>query len=302
MSREVDARASENPKLKTIAEMRETRCVWRIGQTTLQIMSLPHMLVGMSSHACSSLAVPGGVSSTVGELRRAHLSATGQFRRNRCARVFRSRAKTRLEPFAPSPARALPETTPVSQSSQYSYPSVVCAFLLRAASGNFLRGDAPSPDHSPRRRLQDNGQILWRHRQGRQGCANRPAARSIRDPASRLRQRRTRPSSPPGSFVVYLRKYLSGRAPALTFPDPARLRTKPDADVLTGGLSYDHKFSVSGKPKDELVRTPRARVHPGPRPSISANPRVMPTRQPPARAPPSGIRDHPTPRPLLPLH
>ena len=128
-----------------------------------------------------------------------------------------------------------------------------------------------------------------------------PAARSIHDPASRLRQRQTRPSSPPGSFVVYLRKYLSGRAPALTFPDPARLRTKPDADVLTGGLSYDHKFSVSGKPKDELVRTPRARVHP-PRPSISANPRVMPTRQPPARAPPSGIRDHPTPRPLLPLH
>ena len=32
--------------------------------------------------------------------------------------------------------------------------------------------------------------------------------------------------------------------------------------MLTGGLSYDHKFSVSGKPiKDELVRTPpRARV------------------------------------------
>ena len=46
--------------------------------------------------------------------------------------------------------------------------------------------------------------------------------------------------------------------------------------MLTGGLSYDHKFSVSGKPiKDELVRTPpRARVHP-PRPSISANPRVV---------------------------
>ena len=71
--------------------------------------------------------------------------------------------------------------------------------------------------------------------------------------------------------------------------------------MLTGGLSYDHKFSVSGKPiKDELVRTPpRARVHP-PRRSISANPRVMPTRQPPgvprvaSRAPPSGIHDHPT--------
>ena len=71
VSREVDARASENPKLKTIAEMRETRCVWRIGQTTLQIMSLVShtcwsgsqykKLVGMSSHACSSLAVPGGV-------------------------------------------------------------------------------------------------------------------------------------------------------------------------------------------------------------------------------------------------
>ena len=166
--------------------------------------------------------------STVGELRRAHFTrarvdATGQFRRNRCARVFRSRAKTRLEPFAPSPARALPETTPVSQSSQY--PSVVCAFLLmRAASGNFLRGDAPSPDHSPRRRLQDNGQILWRHRQGRQGCANPPPARSAtRRPVSNNDEL----ASPPvrGS---YLRKYLSGRAPALTFLNLARLRRRAD--------------------------------------------------------------------------
>ena len=98
-------------------------------------------------------------------------SATGQFRRNRCACVFRSRAKTRLEPFAPFPARALPETIP---SQSFHYPSVDRAFLSgewKLPSSRPAR-DAPSPDHSPRRRLQNNGQILWRHRQGRQGCAN----------------------------------------------------------------------------------------------------------------------------------
>ena len=112
-------------------------------------------------------------------------SATGQFRRNRCACVFRSRAKTRLEPLAPFPARALPETIP---SQSFHYPSVDRAFL----SGNFLRRD-PRVTRRPPITPHVAGFKTMAKYFGDIGKAVKGArTRSIRDPVSRLQPRQTR--------------------------------------------------------------------------------------------------------------
>lgn len=182
----------------------------------------------MPSHTpCSSLAVPGGVSDGRGTSTSALRLGAGQRPDSFDATgAHASSVPARKRASNPSrrPPRALSRKRPVS-----IVPSI-SVFRPRFFEGNFLRRarpaviDAPSPDHFPRRRLQDNGQILWRHRQGRQGCANPPPARSAtRRPVSN----NDRLASPPvrGS---YLRKYLSGRAPALTFLNPARLRRRAD--------------------------------------------------------------------------
>ena len=161
----------------------------------------------------------------VGELRRAHFVWARVSDRTVSTQQVRMRLPFPRE-NAPRTLRAVPRARVTGNDPIAIVPLSVRRsrfFEWKLPSSRPAR-DAPSPDHSPRRRLQNNGQILWRHRQGRQGCANPPPAESAtRRPVSNNDEL----ASPPvrGSC---LRKYLSGRAPALTFLNPARLRRRAD--------------------------------------------------------------------------